>query len=99
MRSTELSSRATRIISEFRPPLAGYEELYRHFHANPELSFQEEKTAARIIKELRQWDFKIYENIGGHGVVAVFENGPGKTVLLRADMDALPVEEKYFIDF
>jgi metal-dependent amidase/aminoacylase/carboxypeptidase family protein len=94
MGPTEVSLRAAKIISEFRPPLAAYQELYRHFHANPELSLQEKETAARISKELRKCDFKIHERIGGYGIVAVLENGPGKTVLLRADMDALPVEEK-----
>ena len=89
-----MTPRAAQILSEFRPALGSYEDLYRHFHANPELSYQEHKTAAKISERLQQFEFKLHENIGGYGLVAVLENGPGKTVLLRADMDALPVEEK-----
>jgi amidohydrolase len=59
-----------------------------------ELSFKEEATAAAIVKHLESLNaFEIFPSIGGHGVAAVFKNGPGKTVLLRADIDALPVEE------
>jgi metal-dependent amidase/aminoacylase/carboxypeptidase family protein len=89
-----MASKITEIFSKFRPDLAPYEELYRHFHANPELSYQEEKTAEKISEWLQKFEFKRHEKIGGHGLVAVLENGPGKTVLLRADMDALPVEKK-----
>jgi metal-dependent amidase/aminoacylase/carboxypeptidase family protein len=68
--------------------------LYKHFHANPELSLQEEKTAARLAAELRAAGFDVTERFGGYGVVAVLQNGGGPTVLIRADMDALPVEEQ-----
>jgi metal-dependent amidase/aminoacylase/carboxypeptidase family protein len=67
----------------------------KYFHSHPELSFQEEQTAAKIAHHLR--DLKAYEvftGIGGHGVAAVFKNGEGRTILLRADIDALPVEEQ-----
>ena len=94
-RFLRMASRIAKILAEFRPDFAPYEELYRHFHANPELSRQEQKTAAKISEQLRQFEFKVHERIGGYGLVAVLENGPGKTVLLRADIDALPVEEKY----
>ncbi|KAF1913777.1 hypothetical protein BDU57DRAFT_531638 [Ampelomyces quisqualis] len=83
------------LISTHRPDLASYEELYKWFHANPELSFQEQITAAAIVQHLET--FKVYEicaPIGGHGVAAVLKNGPGKTLLLRADIDALPVTER-----
>jgi hippurate hydrolase len=70
------------------------EKLYRHLHANPELSFAEEKTAARMAKELRLAGFKVTMKVGGHGVVGVLENGAGPVVMLRADMDALPVPEQ-----
>lgn len=69
------------------------EALYKHLHANPELSFQEQQTAARMAQELRATGFKVTENFGGHGVVGVLKNGDGPTVMLRADMDALPVQE------
>ncbi|MDZ4289287.1 MAG: amidohydrolase [Prosthecobacter sp.] len=67
--------------------------LYRHLHANPELSFMEEKTSARLAEEMRAVGFEVTEKVGGWGVVAVYKNGPGKTVLVRTDMDALPVRE------
>ncbi len=68
---------------------------FEWFHRNPELSFKEVNTAARMAKELRAVPgLVVTEKVGGTGVVAVLSNGPGKTVLLRADMDGLPVEEK-----
>jgi hippurate hydrolase len=70
------------------------EQLYIHLHAHPELSFQEEKTSARLAAELRQLNFEVTEGVGGFGVVAVLRNGEGPTVMLRADMDALPVKEE-----
>jgi amidohydrolase len=71
-----------------------YEALYKHFHQHPELSNLEAKTAETVAVQLsRLQAFDITTNIGGHGVVGVLKNGPGKTVLLRADMDALPILE------
>lgn len=67
--------------------------LYRELHQAPELSFQEEKTSARLAKELRAAGFTVTERVGKWGVVAVLENGEGKKVLVRCDMDALPVHE------
>jgi hippurate hydrolase len=69
------------------------EKLYKQIHANPELSLQEEKTAARLAKELKALGFEVTEKVGGNGVVGVFRNGDGPTVLVRTDMDALPVVE------
>ncbi|KAL4784129.1 hypothetical protein BJX76DRAFT_348045 [Aspergillus varians] len=74
--------------------LAPYEELYKYFHAHPELSLQEESTAQSIAEQLSQFNaYEVHTNIGGFGLVGVLSNGPGKTVLLRADIDALPVKE------
>lgn len=70
------------------------ESLYIHLHENPEISFQEENTSARMANELRGLGFTVTEKVGGYGVVGVLENGEGPTVLLRTDMDALPVLEK-----
>jgi len=67
--------------------------LYRHLHAHPELSFHEEQTSRRMAEELRACGFEVTEKVGGWGVVGVLRNGPGRTVLVRADMDALPVRE------
>ncbi len=72
----------------------GLFELYQHLHAHPELSGQEEQTAARLAEELRRAGCEVSPRIGGHGVVAVLRNGAGPTVLVRADMDALPVKEQ-----
>lgn len=70
------------------------EKIYKHLHANPELSYQEAATAGYLAKQLSGADFKITRNVAGHGFVAVLRNGPGPTVLVRTEMDALPVEEK-----
>lgn len=69
-------------------------ELYRHLHQSPELSLHEKETAARMAQELRDIGAKVTTDVGGHGVVGVLENGPGKVLMLRADMDALPVAEQ-----
>lgn len=69
------------------------EALFKHFHSHPELSFREFKTAERIAKELRSSGFKVTEDVGQTGVVAILENGKGPTVMMRADMDGLPVKE------
>ena len=74
-------------------------ELYRHLHANPELSFQEDDTAAHLAAIAEELGFEVTTGVGGHGVVAVLENGPGSTLLLRADMDGLPVEEQTGLEF
>lgn len=69
--------------------------LWDNFHRNPELSFKEVKTAARMAQELRAVPgMVVTEKVGGTGVVGVLKNGDGPVVLLRADMDGLPVEEK-----
>ncbi len=74
-------------------------ELYRHLHANPELSFQEDDTAAHLAAIAREIGFEVTTGVGGHGVVAVLENGPGPVLLMRADMDGLPVEEQTGLPF
>ena len=73
----------------------GYlESLYIHLHKNPEISFQEAKTSELLAGELRNLGFTVTEKVGGYGVVGVLKNGDGPTVLLRTDMDALPILEK-----
>jgi hippurate hydrolase len=67
--------------------------LYKYFHAHPELSLQEEQTATRLARELKAAGLKVTPRVGGHGVVGVLANGPGPTVMIRADMDALPITE------
>ena len=68
--------------------------LFEYFHRNPELSSMETKTAARLAQELRSAGFEVTEGVGGTGVVAILKNGPGPLVMMRADMDGLPVPEK-----
>jgi amidohydrolase len=69
-------------------------KIYDDLHANPELSFMEERSAAVMAREARAAGFEVTEKVGGHGVVAVMRNGPGPVVLIRADMDGLPVTEQ-----
>jgi hippurate hydrolase len=69
------------------------EDLYRDLHRHPELSHQEQRTAGLVAERLRGAGFEVHERVGGTGVVGVLRNGDGATVLLRADMDALPVAE------
>ncbi|MGO0575398.1 amidohydrolase [Ornithinimicrobium panacihumi] len=73
------------------------EELYRHLHAHPELSFQEEQTCALISERLEELGYAVHQ-VGG-GVVGVLANGEGPTVLFRADLDALPVTETTGLDY
>jgi len=85
------------LVAKHRPELSSYQELYKHFHANPELSNQEKETASTIAQHLKDKispDFDVRSGIGGHGIAALFHNGSGPTVLLRADFDALPVQER-----
>jgi amidohydrolase len=69
-------------------------ELYKHLHTHPELSFMEENTSARVAEELRKAGFDVTTHVGKFGVVGLLRNGSGPTVLVRTDMDALPVKEQ-----
>ncbi|KAL9115852.1 MAG: hypothetical protein Q9227_000220 [Pyrenula ochraceoflavens] len=84
------------LVISHLPSLSPFEDLYKHFHAHPELSEQESSTASKIASFLTNTfpDLTIKRSIGGHGIAAILRNGPGKTVLLRADMDALPIKEQ-----
>ena len=68
--------------------------IYKDLHANPELSFMEVRSAGILAAEARKLGFQVTEKVGGTGVVAVMKNGPGPVVLIRADMDGLPVTEQ-----
>lgn len=74
-------------------------DIYRDLHSNPELSGEEVRTAAKLAAEARRLGYAVTEKVGGTGVVAVMENGEGPTVMLRADMDGLPLEEKTGLAF
>ncbi|MFI8233519.1 amidohydrolase [Streptomyces sp. NPDC085900] len=74
-------------------PVTALEDLYRDLHRHPELSLREHRTAGRLAEQLREAGYETAEGIGGTGVAGLLRNGDGPTVLLRADMDALPVVE------
>src|SRR5512132_221891 len=70
------------------------QKLYLDLHQNPELSFHEDKTAAKLAERLRALGFEVTTGVGGTGIVGLLRNGKGPTVMIRTDLDALPVEEK-----
>jgi len=74
-------------------------DLFEHFHRNPELSTIEHETAARMAEELRDAGFEVTEGVGGTGLVAMMRNGDGPLVMMRADMDGLPVQEKSGLEY
>ena len=73
--------------------------LYRELHATPELSMQEVRTPARLAPEMRKLGFQVTEKVGQTGAVAVMRNGPGPVLMIRADMDALPIKEQTGLPF
>jgi hippurate hydrolase len=75
------------------------ETLYQDLHRNPELGFNEHQTAAHLAKLAKSLGFEVTTGVGGTGVVAILRNGPGPTVMLRTEMDALPVQEKTSLAF
>ena len=93
-------------MSSIQEILAGYDGLqaaqeafYKDLHQHPELSHQEQRTAQRVAGQLQQYGCTVQSGIGGTGVVGMLSNGDGPTVLLRADMDALPVKEDTGADY
>jgi hippurate hydrolase len=68
--------------------------LYKDIHAHPEIAFQEVKTAARLAAEMRALGFEVTEKVGKTGLVAIYKNGDGPTIMVRTELDALPMEEK-----
>lgn len=89
----EIRRRATAVL-EYLPEVRAWQEpLYRELHQHPELSHQERRTAGVVAARLRESGLDVHEGVGGTGVVGVLGSGDGPRVLLRADMDALPVTE------
>ena len=86
-------ARIAEVLSALESHYVHLLELYRYLHANPELSGQEANTARRLAAELETAGFQVTRNVGGHGVVGLYRNGDGPTIMVRADMDALPVRE------
>ena len=89
--SSAIAADVATITNEELPSLVA---LYQELHAHPELSLHEEQTAARIAKELRAAGLEVTEKVGGHGVVGVLKNGDGPVILVRTDLDALPIREQ-----
>lgn len=79
--------------------ISSLDALYRDLHMHPELSAQEQRTAQVLATAMRKLNLEVTEHIGGNGVVAVLRNGPGPTVLIRTEMDALPMREKTDLPF
>ena len=92
--SPALKERIALVDKQIAKELPSLDALYKELHRNPELSLQEERTAARMAKELQAAGFEVTTKVGGHGVVGVLKNGNGPTILVRTDMDALPVVEQ-----
>src|SRR3954466_10835837 len=90
---------AAALSDAIRTDLPMLMNLYRDLHANPELSMQEVRTPAKLAPEMRKLGFDVTEHVGKTGVVAVMKNGGGPTLLIRADMDALPVREQTGLPF
>ena len=88
------SPRLAAALAPLESSAEGLEALYRELHAAPELSTRETATAARLARLLRDLGFEVTERVGGTGIVGVLANGEGPVVMLRADLDGLPVEER-----
>src|ERR1700751_6500870 len=82
------------IETSFESDYPKLETLYKDIHAHPEVAFQEVKTAAKLAAEMRALGFEVTEKVGKTGLVAIYKNGEGPTILVRIELDALPMEEK-----
>ncbi|MCU1479579.1 MAG: amidohydrolase [Subtercola sp.] len=89
----------TSVLDDLTAVTAPLVALYKDLHEHPELSFHEERTARIVARRLAELGFEVIEKVGATGVVGVLRNGDGPTVLLRADMDALPVLEQTGLDY
>ncbi|MBV8683893.1 MAG: amidohydrolase, partial [Caulobacteraceae bacterium] len=82
------------VDQEFAADWPHLEALYKDIHSHPEIAFQEQRTSALLAKEMRALGFDVTEHVGKTGVVAIYHNGPGPVVMVRTELDALPVTEK-----
>jgi metal-dependent amidase/aminoacylase/carboxypeptidase family protein len=83
----------TQVKDQLEPVLPDAYALYLDLHQHPELSSHETRTAGLLAQRLRQLGYEVTENVGGTGVVGIMKNGSGPAVMLRTELDALPVEE------
>ena len=84
----------TQVASSVNNAWPALEGIYKDLHAHPELAFQETRTAGKLAAEMRKLGFTVTEKVGKTGVVAIYKNGPGPTVMVRTELDGLPMEEK-----
>ena len=91
--SHDARKKPTEILLNLDKMLPELEEVYKDIHAHPELSMQETRTAGIAANHLRASGFEVTTGVGKTGVVGILRNGDGPTVMLRADMDALPIKE------
>jgi metal-dependent amidase/aminoacylase/carboxypeptidase family protein len=91
--------RATQLLSNIGDRLPAWGELYRDLHMHPELSMQETRTAGIVARHLRDLGYEVTEGVGHTGVVGLLRNGAGPVVMLRGDMDALPIKEQTGVDY
>jgi amidohydrolase len=87
------------LLSEVDAIYPDVESLYKDLHRNPELAFQETRTVAKLAAHLKTLGFEVTTGVGKTGIVAIMKNGPGPTVMLRTELDALPVAEKTGLPF
>jgi len=83
----------TRLDAQVQTLLPGLTTLYQEIHEHPEIAFHETRTAALLAHQMRRIGFTVTEGVGGTGLVAIYDNGPGPTVLVRTELDALPMTE------
>src|SRR5258707_8470730 len=92
--SKTFAERLTQISGVTDQYLTNLVNIYKDIHSHPELSLQEERTSSKLASLMKEFGFEVHKNVGGHGIVCIFRNGTGPTVMVRTDMDALPVVEQ-----
>src|SRR5207248_1138782 len=92
--TTEQQSREAAVLNNLSAIYPDIEAFYIDLHEHPELSMQEVQTSAKVASRLKDAGLEVTSGVGGTGVVGILHNGSGPTVMLRGDMDALPIEEK-----
>ena len=94
-----VTKRATRVLADLEDRLPALNELYFDLHKHPELSMQEQRTAEILARRLRNAGYEVTEGVGHTGLVGLLRNGVGPVVMLRGDMDALPIKERTGLDY
>lgn len=99
VQAQDASKYKTEVFGQVNGMYPRLESLYRDLHAHPEIAFQEVRTAAKLAAEMRAIGFEVTEKVGKTGLVALYKNGAGPTVLVRTELDGLPMEEKTGFDY